>query len=48
MEPKVHFRVHRSPLLVPVLSQMHSVYTFPPHFPNINSNITFQSTPSSS
>jgi len=37
--PKVHFRAHSSPPLVPILNQINPVQTFPPYFPKINSNI---------
>jgi hypothetical protein len=39
--PKIRYRIHNSPPLVPVLSQMHSVYIFPQYFSKIHSNITF-------
>jgi len=41
--PKVS--VHKGPPVVPILSQMHSVHTFPPHFPKIHSNIIIPSKP---
>jgi len=33
-----------SPSLVPIVSQMHPVHTFPPYFPTIHSNIILPST----
>jgi hypothetical protein len=39
-----HSCVHKGPPLVPVLSQMHEVYTFLPYFPKIKVKIKlFQS-----
>jgi hypothetical protein len=42
---KVHYHIHKSLLLVPVLSQMHPVHIFLSYFPKIISHIIFQSTP---
>jgi len=45
---KFHYRGHKCPQMVPILSHMHPVHTFPSYFPNIHSNIIFPSTPCSS
>jgi hypothetical protein len=41
--PTVHYRVHKSPPLDPILSQAHQAHTFPSYFPKMCSNIILPS-----
>jgi hypothetical protein len=35
MEPKFHYRIHRSPTLVSILSQINQIYATPSYLPKI-------------
>jgi len=48
MEPEGPLPCSQKPTSGPLLSQMHPVHAFQPHFPTIHSNIILSSTPMSS
>jgi hypothetical protein len=47
-KPKVQYDGYKTPPMVPIVSHMHPVHTFPSYFYEIRSNIILTSTPRSS
>jgi len=47
-DAKIHYRVQKSPSLIPTMSQMNLIHIFSSSFPRIHTNIILASTPMSS
>jgi hypothetical protein len=45
MEPTVHYRVHKNPPLVSILSQINPVHSLPSYLLKLNFNVIVPSTP---